>query len=320
MLTIDACCYTILFFFPRVLHLVVCCLHLLLLLLLFWHHSCRLDIQKIYQPLDGDVIYAVGFSGSTQFVMYQISAKSGEIIKHISTAFPGSFSGELSFVHDDMLVALDSTRLAIISITLENGDTNFHKTYIKDLVPDFSGTASILPSKFNGMFALQVNSNIMFIRAKSGHELEMIQKVNDPAAISDSLSLLEGRQAFGMVHHEEGKIFLTVKLDHDFHGEFLKESINMDGQRGLVQKVFINNYLRTDRSNGFRALIVMEDHSLLLLQQGEIVWSREDGLASIVDMTTSELPVEKKGVSVTKVEQNLFEWLKVCCLSFFFLL
>jgi hypothetical protein len=55
----------------------------------------------------------------------------------------------------------------------------------------------------------------------------------------------------------------------------------------------------------------MEDHSLLLLQQGAIVWSREDGLASIIGVTTSELPVEKKGVSVAKVEQNLFEWLKV---------
>jgi hypothetical protein len=55
----------------------------------------------------------------------------------------------------------------------------------------------------------------------------------------------------------------------------------------------------------------MEDHSLLLIQQGEVVWSREDGLASIVDVTTSELPVEKDGVSVADVEHNLFEWLKV---------
>ena len=38
----------------------------------------------------------------------------------------------------------------------------------------------------------------------------------------------------------------------------------------------------------------MEDHSSLLLQQGNIVWTREDGLASIVDVTTSELPLEKE--------------------------
>ncbi|MCI07204.1 ER membrane protein complex subunit 1-like, partial [Trifolium medium] len=99
---------------------------------------------------------------------------------------------------------------------------------------------------------------------------------------------------------------------NDWSRDLLKENLVIDHQRGNIEKIFINNYVRTDRSHGFRALMVMEDHSLLLVQQGEIVWSREDGLASVVDVTTSELPVEKEGVSVAKVEQNLFEWLKVC--------
>ncbi|XP_058074294.1 uncharacterized protein LOC131223031 isoform X2 [Magnolia sinica] len=269
-----------------------------------------LEIQRIFQPLDSDVIYVVGFSGSTQFDIYQLSAKSGDIINHSSTPFPGVFSGEASFVSDGMLVALDATRSMIVSINFENGETSFRKTYISDIVPDFSGMASVLPLKFSGMFALEVNSRIALIRARSGSELEMIQKFNDPAAVSDSLSLSEGQQAFAIVHHEGSKIHLTVKLDNDLKSEFLKESIKMDPQRGFPQKIFVNNYVRTDRSNGFRALIVMEDHSLLLLQQGETVWCREDGLASIVDMTTSELPLQKEGVSVAKVEHSLFEWLK----------
>ncbi|MBA0555230.1 hypothetical protein Golob_014283, partial [Gossypium lobatum] len=126
----------------------------------------------------------------------------------------------------------------------------------------------------------------------------------------DALSISEGQQAFALVQHAGSNIHLTVKPAHDWDSNLLKESIKMDQQRGFVHKVFINNYIRTDRSHGFRALIVMEDHSLLLLQQGAIVWSREDGLASIIDVTTSELPVEKAGVSVAKVELNLFEWLK----------
>lgn len=73
----------------------------------------------------------------------------------------------------------------------------------------------------------------------------------------------------------------------------------------------MNSYVRTDHSHGFRALIVTEDHSLMLLLQGEIVWTREEGLlASIVDVTTSELPLEKDGVSVAEVEHNLVEWLQ----------
>ena len=68
-------------------------------------------------------------------------------------------------------------------------------------------------------------------------------------------------------------------------------------------------------SHGFRALVIAEDHSLALLQQGEIVWSREDGLAEIIDETTVELPLEMDGISVAEVEHNLFEWLKVFSLK-----
>ena len=64
-------------------------------------------------------------------------------------------------------------------------------------------------------------------------------------------------------------------------------------------------------SHGFRALVIAEDHSLAILQQGEIVWSREDGLAEFIDATTTELSLERDGVSVVKVEHNLFEWMKI---------
>ena len=65
----------------------------------------------------------------------------------------------------------------------------------------------------------------------------------------------------------------------------------------------------------FRALVIAEDHSLAILQQGDIVWSREDGLAEIIDATTAELPLERYGVSVGELEHNLFEWLKVFMLK-----
>ncbi|KAE8710467.1 Detected protein of confused Function [Hibiscus syriacus] len=122
------------------------------------------------------------------------------------------------------------------------------------------------------------------------------------------------------ISHE---IHLSVKLAHNWVDNLLKESLKIDRQRGLVHKILVNSYIRTDRSYGFRALVVMEDHSLLLLQQGEIVWSREDGLASVIDITTSVLPVERDGVSVAKVEHNQFEWLKVsvdCMITLSFLL
>lgn len=257
------------------------------------------------------MVYAIGIDGLSKFHTYQINAKNGELLKHSSATHPGGFSGEISLVTSDRLLALDSTRSTLVLIEISEGKINFEQTHISDLVQDASGVAVLLPAKLTGIFAVKVNTFILFIKVNDEGKLELVDKIDHAVAVSDALSVSEGQQAFALVQHEGSKIDLTVKLNNDWSSNLLKESVKMDHERGVVHKIFINNYIRTDRSYGFRALLVMEDHSLLLVQQGEIVWSREDALASIVDVTTSELPVEKDGVSVAKVEHSLFEWLQV---------
>ncbi|KAF5456499.1 hypothetical protein F2P56_025975 [Juglans regia] len=269
-----------------------------------------IEVQQIIRPLGSDMIYAVGFVGSSQFDAYQINAKNGELVKHKSADFPDGFYGDLLLVSSDILVSLDATRTSLVTIDFQKGEIIFKKTHVSDIVDESFGTAVLLPSELSGMFAVRFNTLLVFIKVTIEGKLEVVDKITNAAAVSDALSFSEGQQAFALVEHVDRKILLTMKLVHDWNSDLLKESIAMDLQRGMVQKVFINTYIRTDRSQGFRALIVMEDHSLLLLQQGEIVWSREEGLASVIDVTTSELPVEKKGILVVKVEQSLFEWLK----------
>ncbi|CAL5431656.1 unnamed protein product [Camellia sinensis] len=269
-----------------------------------------IDVQQLIHPLGSDIIYAVGFSGLSQFDACQINAKNGELLKRESATFPSGFSGEILSVSSDTFVASDATQSVLVLINVRDSGISFQQTFISDLVQDFSGTAVVLTSKLTGIFSIKTNAFIVFIKVTDEGTLEVVDKIDHGATVSDALSFLEDQQAFALIQHGDNKIQLTVKQGHDWSNDLLKEGIEMDQQRGLVHKVFINNYIRTDRSYGFRALIVMEDHSLLLVQQGEIVWSREDGLASVIDVTTSELPVEKHGVSVAKVEQNLFEWLK----------
>lgn len=268
------------------------------------------ELLQLIKPISGDVMYAVGFSDSSKLHAYGISMKTGELLKEDVVDFPGGFSGEISLVSSEKLVALDAYRTLLVIISLEDGKISMQKTNIHDLVPQFSEGAAILPLKLEGMFAVKCSSHIVILRVNDKSKLEVVDKIENPAAVNVALSVREEQLAIGIVQQEGSKIQFTVKLGHDYSTDILKESIQIDHNRGLVQKVFINNYIRTDRSYGFRALVVMEDHSLILLQQGDIVWSREDGLASVVDVTTSELPLEKKGVSVAKVEQGLLEWLK----------
>ncbi|KAG8376639.1 hypothetical protein BUALT_Bualt09G0084400 [Buddleja alternifolia] len=267
------------------------------------------DVKQLIYPHGSDTIYAVGSLGLSRVDVYQLNVKSGELLNY-NNIFPAGFSGDLSFVRDDTAVALDSTGTILVSIRFQNGEISFHQTHISELIQGFSGATVILASKIPGMFSLEINRSIIFIKVINEGKMKVVDKLGHASAVSESLPLSDGRQAFSLVQHNDDKILLNVKLADDWASNLLEETIRMDHQRGLVHKVFINSYVRTDRSNGFRVLIVMEDHSLLLLQQGEIVWSREDGLASVVDVTASELPLEKDGVSVAKVEHNLFEWLQ----------
>ncbi|OAY79607.1 ER membrane protein complex subunit 1 [Ananas comosus] len=269
-----------------------------------------LEVKQVLQSPDGDTVSALGYVGSSKFAIYHINAKSGEVLNHRTTSFPIDFSGETAIISSDVLVALDAARSNLFLINFKAENIEYNQVHISDLVQDFSGVTELLPVKLKGIVAIKTALSIFLLRVKGVSEFEVIEKINHPAVVSDALSITEAEQAFAIVQHTESKIEITVKLDNGIINEGNRETIRADQNRGSVQNVFINNYVRTDKSHGFRALIVMEDHSLLLVQQGEIVWSREDGLASIIDLTTSELPVEKEGVSVAEVEHNLFEWLK----------
>ncbi|CAN1218754.1 ER membrane protein complex subunit 1 [Linum perenne] len=268
------------------------------------------EIQHMIQNADSKVIHLIGFVGSSQCDVYTIDAKSGELLKHETAAIPGGFSGKASLVSSNTLAVMDSAGSTVTTINFKDGEITFNRTPVTTLIEDFAGVAMLLPLKLEGIFALKTGILTTFVRVTIEGKLEVADKIKHATAVSNALPFSEDRQAFAYVQHISNDIHLTVKLTADWNTDLLEGNIKMDQDRGSVQKVFINNYIRTDKSHGFRALIVMEDHSLLLLQQGAIVWSREDALASIVDVKTSELPVEKKGVSVAKVEETLLEWLQ----------
>jgi hypothetical protein len=239
-----------------------------------------------------------------------LSAKTGEILKDIQQSLLGELCGETVPGSDNVLVALDKARSSLLLIEFKGERISYNKVHVSDLVQDLSGSFK-LQSLSNGVISLQTSSSISLLKLKGTDGLEVLQRFDQPAAVSDSLTITEKDEAFAVVQHLGSEIEFIVKFTSDLSSEIIREKVNIDQNRGNVEKVFLNSYIRTDKSRGFRALVVMEDHSLLLIQQGEVVWSREDGLASIVDVTTSELPVEKDGVSVADVEHNLFEWLKV---------
>ncbi|CAI5492903.1 unnamed protein product [Closterium sp. Naga37s-1] len=110
----------------------------------------------------------------------------------------------------------------------------------------------------------------------------------------------------------------------------LSDSVSVPPHRGPPARVFLNAYARAAGAGGgargkgekaagqagegkagafgFRLLVVGEDDSLSLLQQGEVVWEREEALASVVAVTVAELPEEEEELSVAAVEHDIYEW------------
>ncbi|CAN6353318.1 unnamed protein product [Urochloa humidicola] len=268
-----------------------------------------LELKQVIQSPENDIVYAVGIAGSSKVALYQLSAKTGEILKDIQESLPGELSGEIVLGSDNVLVALNKARSSLFLIEFKSERISYNKVHVSDLVQELTGTFK-LQSLSNGVIGLHASSTVFLLKLKNTDGLELVQRFDQPAAVSDALRITEKDEAFAILQHTGSQIEFIVKFTSDISSEVIREKVNIDQHRGNVEKVFLNSYIRTDKSHGFRALVVMEDHSLLLIQQGEVVWSREDGLASIVDVTTSELPVEKDGVSVADVEHNLFEWLK----------
>ncbi|KAF6983156.1 hypothetical protein CFC21_001422 [Triticum aestivum] len=269
-----------------------------------------LEIKQVVQSPDNDIVYVVGIAGSSKLAVYQLNAKTGEIVKDAQESLPDGLCGEILLGSSNVLVALDETRSALFIVDFKGESISYNKVQISEFVQDFSGTVKLLPLISNGIIALQSSSTVSLLKLKGMDGLEVIHSFDQPASVSDALTITEKDEAFAVVQHVGSQIEFIVKVTSDLTNEIIREKVDIDQHRGSVQKVFLNNYVRTDKSHGFRALVVMEDHSILLIQQGAVVWSREDGLASIVDVMTSELPVEKDGVSVADVEHNLFEWLK----------
>lgn len=191
---------------------------------------------------------------------------------------------------------------------------SIHRTLIRDIVPDAFGKARLLKSTIEGVFLLRFIDQIVFIRiGSSDHDLKVLEIFERPAFISNSLELPGNKTAVMLVQHvglsEERKVAIRVITREGEKDETLSDVLDLDCERGLVQQIHISGYIRKDRSCGFRALLVMEDQSIVFVQNSKIIWTREDGLAAIVDAMAVELPETRFEVSRPTVAHRY--WLKV---------
>ncbi|XP_024544147.1 ER membrane protein complex subunit 1 [Selaginella moellendorffii] len=253
---------------------------------------------------EGKNIYVAGFSGSS-LALFRIDASTGAFttLKTTEPLNPSSF-----VLSSGVFAALD-TQGNIVTGLMEAEVVELQKTSLATLLDSPVSSAQLLPDKIPGGCVLSTDGGSIFVLGLDKKGVEVLQQIQGPPVVSNSI-VLDGTFAQSFLQHINSKEIRVRVLSGKEWIETAEETVEVDPNKGGVQKVFMNAYIKTDRSRGFRVLIVGQDHSLALLQQGKVVWSREEALASVVDTLTAELPLEKAGVSVAEVEHDLYEWLK----------
>ncbi|CAK9221974.1 unnamed protein product [Sphagnum jensenii] len=273
------------------------------------------DIRDVIVATEELKAYGVGFIGDSGFTVIEIDLQAGTITDRKTAMTSETLSVTELLVSKQFAVALDSKGTHLVTVSINANGLTVLETALSSLSLNAVGLPKLLPTKLDGAISLALGdlTAIVAVDPTSG-ELRTVETLVGAVAVSDSLSVANSKHSVAIIQLLEGGHSQNTFSLH-VHGEdwtevVQKETVKLPSHRGHVQKVFLNAYLRTDRTHGFRALVVGEDDSLLLLQQGEIVWTREDELASIVDAKSAELPLERDGVSVAEVEHDLAEWLK----------
>ncbi|KAE8687815.1 U-box domain-containing protein 26-like [Hibiscus syriacus] len=219
-----------------------------------------LEVQREIQPPGSNFVYIVGFAAPSQFEMYQINARNGELLKHERTAFSGRFSGQVSLVSSETLVALDS-RGVIGEGVLEVVEKENHETGIGDALSISEGQQA---------FALvQHAGSDIHLTFKLAHDW-------GGDLLKESIKM---DQQWGLVQKWKGLVYWLPKLS----------STCLNGLRVLAspEDIAAIQYMRLKSSekskmtrdhNGFRKLIIVSTRAgkLFALHTGDgrIVWSR----------------------------------------------
>lgn len=278
-------------------------------------------LRKVLTGQDKNSLYGVGFTGNSGFSVWKIYLFTGRLIMQEAATVKENICTDELVVTKHTVVALDCSGKNIF--TGHIGPTksfSIHKTPVRDVIPDAFGKARLMKAALDGVFLLRFIDQIVLMRiGNSGHDLEILEMFERPAVISNAIELPFNKTVMMLVQPvgsiNDNKVAVRMIFKDDETDETLSHVLQLEYGRGMVQQVHLSGYIRTDQSFGLRALLVMEDYSLMLMQKNEILWIREDGLATIQDVVAVDLP-KKLGSHHSLSLKAWFKVVKNSCSGF----
>lgn len=218
------------------------------------------------------------------------------------------------------VAALSSDGLTLVTHSMERS-AGFEAS-IADLVPfklPRGGRAELLSGVSGNALALSTSVGVVLLKIdeKTGHpsRTAAIPSSQGVLVLSDSLTDPAVVAAITTPPGGGGELLSAQVLSCE-SGDVVSnsESVQWGGNHEGLSRVFLNPYLKKDGTWGYRFLAVGGDDSLALLQQGEVVWAREEALAGVVGVQFVNLPPDEES-AVKRVEEGIEEWVKLQLLA-----
>ncbi|GMH35035.1 hypothetical protein BSKO_02903 [Bryopsis sp. KO-2023] len=171
------------------------------------------------------------------------------------------------------ITTTDGSELCI-GVHDSNGELNCHDTGMVENGEIYASGCGLVALSANG------EPGFAHIFANGHHKLKGVTALS--AIVGD-----EEKQLAATIQYSDEGLLLSIvdTLSSELpqvHSETFKFEVKGTvGRVGIVDQVFLGVYARKDNTVGYRALVIGENGAMALLQQGQVVWKREEGLASL---------------------------------------
>jgi len=228
-----------------------------------------------------DKLILSGIIDSTLKIIH-FSLKTGTSVYETSVSNPSN-NQFLSLVGTkDYIIALDDSN-KVYSIIDTNEDNKIHSIY--EVKNPENKKVSIIGSNSKNIFILQFalqtlilqveNSNINFVYSYSPGN-RIVSKLGDSKEL---ITILNEEQEI------EIEILEYSKLPKD----------PMKTKLRVGTKV-LGSFFSAENPSNYQLLIVTEDHTMQLIRDGSLLWSRDESLASIRYLNFVDFPLEKESI------------------------
>lgn len=213
------------------------------------------------------------------------------------------------------LVALDATKTAVAiarAKDVASGNANMRFVPLADVAPGLTTPVKLeaVDGGISGVFALRGAdaSGVAVVRTAGGVdapiELTLLRSWPVGAALDAALP----KYVAAAVVSSIGTTVEVVDVDTGAVVQADEATSLASASHGCVFAARIATYARKDGTEGFRALIATEGATVALIQQGDVVWSRDEALAGVSDAVFVDLSREAAAGEVAPPSTSVPSW------------